>query len=348
MKSPDFPIGSKVTIGVKAPNSKKIRTYDFALYLLFSDALHLKISLFHLNNKTIHTFNITKIEQNKRNLRYYAMIPSSDQKDTRMLVFYPEIFLHSKDNMDVLLKTNAKQDQADHLNPNQSKSKDYLNYTEEQVINKIKKLFRLSGNNPSQEEAETAMMKAQELMAKHGLQMNKIGFETKQEVSKTYTGTRTTRIWWWEKQLANTIAPNFRCISVVQDFGSEKQLFFVGHHCDTVLAKEVYEYARHYILFAVKEYAQETQKNMREVKNQFLSGFVRGLQQKFEDQKKQHQEWGLVLAMSQDVQDYIQNELSLKYKHHKLPNVHLNHPAFQEGYQQGYRKDLRAPKGEIH
>ena len=43
--------------------------------------------------------------------------------------------------------------------------------TDKNIISKIEKLLALAGNNPSEAEAQAAMLKAQKLMAEHNLDL---------------------------------------------------------------------------------------------------------------------------------------------------------------------------------
>ena len=55
------------------------------------------------------------------------------------------------------------------------------------TIEKIKKLLALAGNNPSEEEAQAAMLKAQELLLQNGLTMEEVtshGEPAKKEVTE--------------------------------------------------------------------------------------------------------------------------------------------------------------------
>ena len=52
----------------------------------------------------------------------------------------------------------------------------------ERIIKRIEKLLSLAGNNPSQEEAQSAMLMAQKLMAEHNLSME--AFQEKEPEKK--------------------------------------------------------------------------------------------------------------------------------------------------------------------
>ena len=79
------------------------------------------------------------------------------------------------------------------------------------IISKIERLLALAGNNPSQEEAQSAMLKAQQMMAKYNLSME--AFQEKEPEKK-----EVEQVWvkggqscQWMRSLAKVIADNFRC-----------------------------------------------------------------------------------------------------------------------------------------
>ncbi len=79
------------------------------------------------------------------------------------------------------------------------------------VIDKVRKLLALAGNNPSQEEAECAMLKAQEILLSNGLHMSDV--ETKDEAKEAVEDAVKvgTRIFTWHDHLGNIVAENHRC-----------------------------------------------------------------------------------------------------------------------------------------
>lgn len=82
---------------------------------------------------------------------------------------------------------------------------------EKNIISKIEKLLALAGNNPSETEAQAAMLKAQQLMAQHNLDMSQFQDrpQEKKEAIKDYVeGYHNTG---WAIHLAQVICDNFRC-----------------------------------------------------------------------------------------------------------------------------------------
>lgn len=88
----------------------------------------------------------------------------------------------------------------------------------EKLIEKIKNLIQLANDNPSDEEGQTALLLAQKLMLKNNIALAEVEqfdepkkFETSSTIAK-----EANRILWWERELAYTLAHNFRCFYVDQ------------------------------------------------------------------------------------------------------------------------------------
>ena len=80
----------------------------------------------------------------------------------------------------------------------------------EEIIKKIEKLLALAGNNPNENEALAASLKAQELIAKYNVNIDHLG--DNKETPKIGTAKHTTgKGYKWRFILAPIIARNFRC-----------------------------------------------------------------------------------------------------------------------------------------
>jgi len=167
--------------------------------------------------------------------------------------------------------------------------------TDKNIISKVEKLLALAGNNPSEAEAQAAMLKAQKLMAEHNLDLAqfKEGPQEKKEAIKTYVkGYHNTN---WAIMLAKVICDNFRCnLLRAPSYG----LVFVGLKDDVAICKAVFTFA-----------AQTLDKNMKKLRRQYRkqglstdgisgdysAGFIAGLRAKYKEQVDRNN-WGLVLV----------------------------------------------------
>lgn len=170
------------------------------------------------------------------------------------------------------------------------------------IIEKVRKLLAHK-DNPNQNEAENAMLLAQRMMAEHNLVTSDV--ELKNMVKEVIHGQvlRTQKLPWWQFNLSGVIANNFRCYSI-RYRGGVTELKFIGIKEDVQVAIDVFNYAVESIEYNCKIYVK-AHKNGAEssvaIRNAYIRGFITGIHTKFEDQKKAHQEWGLVLVKDPEV-----------------------------------------------
>lgn len=152
------------------------------------------------------------------------------------------------------------------------------------MIEKIKGLLALGdkSRNCEEAEAEAALLKAHELMAKYN-----ISVEVSEEEMVSYVHEVCESKWnmGFRKPLARIIANNFRCECYLK--GSGGAVVFFGHSTDARIAKEVFEFA---YSFAMKEGNRCYNKNYQMgrptqgVFNSYVKGFLKGLEQKLGEQ----------------------------------------------------------------
>ena len=202
------------------------------------------------------------------------------------------------------------------------------------LIEKIKKLLALSESS-KENEAQIAMLKAQELLAKHKLSMQEVkNFKTnnskiKDDVSKiTFTKAK------WKGKLAFIIAENFGCYNYYKTRRINTITFF-GREEDVTVCNIVLEYAVNCINNTVKRLKYQYSKNgysTRGLENDYAVGFVNGLNEKFQEQKKANQKWGLVLIKDKEV-----IEAYNKKKFKKSININSKFQGNADVYYQGIK-----------
>ena len=156
----------------------------------------------------------------------------------------------------------------------------------EKIVERIKKLLALGdkSRNIEEAEAEAALLKAHELMAKYN-----ISVEITEEEKISYVHETCESKWnmGFRKPLAVIIAQNFRCETYL--LGSGGSVVFFGHATDARIAREVFEFA---YSFAMKEgnrcYNKNYQmgRNTQGVFNSYVRGFLQGLKEKLGEQSK--------------------------------------------------------------
>lgn len=205
----------------------------------------------------------------------------------------------------------------------------------EQILDKVKKILALAGNNPSEAEAKAAALKAQQLLAKYNLTMKDIGDDEdaleEELVFKHYhTGVDKA----WKYDLSVVVARNFRCR--VTWFG-KRELAFYGFETDANIACEVFEF-----LFKTceKRSRYTADKAYREqgcskgVYYSFSKGFINGVAQELDRQctalmivespevKKGYNEW----CSSRNVRDL---------RVHRRDAKDFNRKHFEDGVIEG-------------
>ena len=164
---------------------------------------------------------------------------------------------------------------------------------ENKIIDKIEKLLALSSSS-NENEARSAMLKAQELMAK---------YEIKREQLKD--GEQE------ERPVVN-FAENFRCRRIsVSRIGSRGafRIRFYGYEEDAEICINIFNYAvkvirkRFMVLRAI--YADAKREFGRDEKMNYVLGFCHGLEKNFEEQKAQSQSFALALITPKAVNDYV-------------------------------------------
>lgn len=150
---------------------------------------------------------------------------------------------------------------------------------EEKIIQTIRKILELSKNNPSEEEAKSAALKAQEMLAKYHIDMREvesIDIDAIDSIDEVRVNIPAKK---WKYELARIVANNFRCRHFYIGKGI---LVFYGHKTDADIAAETFKY-----LFnvgnrlagrAVDKVFGETGTSTN-VYNSFVAGFCAGIEE---------------------------------------------------------------------
>ena len=187
------------------------------------------------------------------------------------------------------------------------------------IINKVKRLLRLAADNPDGDEGQNAFLHAQKLMIKyriesHDVEDNVVG-EDLGEISPEAI-TVYKKLYWWEKELAEIIARNFR----VKIFYSSRRtgdqvqrktcIKFYGFGQDLELAKEMYVLAYDAIVVRANMYVSkqrrlgDTNSGTRTLKKNYMAGFIDGLGKRFNEQISQLKgKYELLVQPPKEVED---------------------------------------------
>lgn len=202
----------------------------------------------------------------------------------------------------------------------------------EKLIKKLKKLLALSESS-NESEAKAAMLKAQELLAKHKLSMKEIKEHKlySNDITKHVSEISFTKAK-WKAKLAEIIANNFACEYYFTTRRTNKITFF-GRKEDILVCNIVLEYAVDCIKSKVRRLRYEYSKDgysTKGLENDYALGFIEGLEFMFEEQKRQNQGWGLVLIKDQEVIDAYKN---INFR--GTIDINTNFEGFNEVYQEG-------------
>lgn len=218
----------------------------------------------------------------------------------------------------------------------------------DRILKIVKDLLALAEDDEKHvEESHNAFLKAQRLMVKYGIDPSEV---TDQEATREIleqSGTDYKRLFWWERQLARIVARNFRCKNYLQwkkiegKKQKQRRVMFMGQEGDVELASEMYKLVVDAALFYTKRYMNQFDLKGTAIKNDYLQGFVDGLEQKFAEQIEQ-QEWGLVLVIPKEVEEKYAVKVTGKPIPLTLPDLSLNaHEHYNTGYKDGNSIDYK-------
>lgn len=208
------------------------------------------------------------------------------------------------------------------------------------VIERVQKLLSLAGNNPSQEEAESALLKAQEYLAKHGLSLSDVMASNEDREVVRLDATPFKRLTWYEKSLASIVAEHFKCKTYLGSAHRATRVMFMGYESDAQVAKEVYVFAlsalrHHSIEFGAKKNRDGFGRSIvNGLKNTFIKGFIAGLDAKLE-QNSEENGWGLVLVVDAVVMQKFETAIAGGRMSRSSYTTRTSDEAYNSGYERG-------------
>lgn len=206
--------------------------------------------------------------------------------------------------------------------------------TQNEIIEKIQKMLAKANNNPSQEEAQTAMLMAQRLMAKHNIEMEMVQDKKpdKKEVIQDWSVTEGA-LTGWRRQLARIICRNFRTDFLINS--SQNGFVFIGLKDDVHITVSVFNYCCDILDKGMHKLRRDYRKAGRStegVSGDYADGFLKGLDEKFAEQVSK-EGWGLILVKDTDVtteREKLAGKPASK-------GTHLNRRGDAEAYRKGHQ-----------
>lgn len=181
----------------------------------------------------------------------------------------------------------------------------------QEVKERIAKLLALAGNNPSENEAKAALLKARMLMAEHKLRPEECEVLREQKVVKSLIGVSCTgRTDTWAVNLSAIIAAHYCCIAWRRHTkGTMTQhIGFCGLEDDFEICSRIYRCAFDFVSSESKRIFKENARRIsadarRRAAEAYGWGFCVGLQEALKTQQEEHQEWGLVMVVPKEVNE---------------------------------------------
>lgn len=194
-----------------------------------------------------------------------------------------------------------------------------MNTNLDKVIEKINNLFDLANNNPNENEAMAAALKAQELMAKYNVTMVQLNeSEIKDEIVTISVNVndinKNSGAIKWRFDLAHVVANNFRCEVCFSNVG---HVYFVGYKTDSEIAARTFTFLFQTGNRLATNYYSKMYKrgeDVRGVKTAYLWGFTRGVQDKLEKQS-----FELMIVEPKEVKEHF-DDMTKNYKKKNVKN----------------------------
>jgi len=147
------------------------------------------------------------------------------------------------------------------------------------IADKIQKLLNLAGNNPNEEEAQAALLKAQKLMAQYNVDLESLGDGKKElkcslELTKVKANPR-------DNQVHVIIADAFACKPLIS---CGRHLMFFGREDNAKAAKSCMEFIHKTLEQGIRRVCKEyglksSERGASDIYNGYAKGFIEGLKE---------------------------------------------------------------------
>lgn len=197
------------------------------------------------------------------------------------------------------------------------------------MLEKVQKLLALAGNNPSEQEAKAAAMKAQKLIAQYNLDLSALSSE--EVIQYKLLKAEHPNNNGYRGQLAAILAPNFRCKAIY--LGTDVHFFGREGDVDTCVGVFNYLYKTMRTNGCRQErIARKEGRNAHGVANCYWAGFMRGLKDELGAQSK-----ALAIIVPEDVKDKFTEKFPRTGVNSRMGVKHTGYDkgAFDTGYTDG-------------
>lgn len=219
----------------------------------------------------------------------------------------------------------------------------------DKIIERLKKLLALAGNNPSQAEAEAALSKAQAVAIEHGIDLAMLGesqAENETEIIRDEMefGQRLPTV---NSYVCNVLIGFFN-VKIILSGGRNngRKLIFVGKRDDIQTAKYIYSWLAETMVRCWHSYYKNASGIALSHKQSYLLGFYNGLSNKLQVNKRSVEADRLktdddknkyavaVVNLQKKIQDFIDNEFDNLRKGAKK-KIEMNADSYSRGITDG-------------
>ena len=216
------------------------------------------------------------------------------------------------------------------------------------LIQKLKKLLALAGNNPSQQEAEAALSKAQALAIQNGIDLALIGSNEQEENVTREDMEFGKRLPTVNNYITNVLTKffNVRIITSGGRYGGRK-LIFIGKQSDINTAKYVYTWLSDTMVNCWHNYYNVNSNTVSiSHKQSYLFGFYNGLVSKLDANKvsvekeklktvdEQNKYSIVVVNLQKKIQSFIEDEFP-KLRTGATKRISMDSNSYNNGLKDG-------------
>lgn len=204
--------------------------------------------------------------------------------------------------------------------------------TSDAVRERIMRCLALS-QSPNRHEAELAMKKARELMAKYRMEVSLDQMDPEQikvETREIEDITFTKRHGFWIACLADIVSKRFCCMRTLAYYGRGRtyHLQLYGRKCDVDVCEEVIRYA----VAAVRNHIASAGYGPDEAYS-YGTGFAVGINDAYLQQDHEHPEYGLVMIVPESVKKAHTDDINGKIL--SSPTFEWSDERYCEGRENG-------------
>lgn len=216
----------------------------------------------------------------------------------------------------------------------------------ETILEKINKLLaQTEDRGCTKGEANTAFEMARKLMLKYKIEENELNKDkTDKDIEKVEIKMNFTIKWY--NHLISVLAKNFGILYYYNNYGKKNRTCMLyGFKNDINCVKDLFEHMVNFADYNASKYATNYRRDngsAKGIKNAYFVGFINGIEDKYEKQNQENQEWGLILT--NQVEEVIKPQYDKmtsdpnKFKSIKMNNTIRYNPdviAKNKGYNDG-------------